>query len=1301
MGTHPIFESDFDCLTECKTAKMSFVNKLEIQGIRSVGPNDDNALKVKFFRPFTLITGENGAGKTTIIEALKYATSGVMPPGASKGGWLHHPKLEPNGAKTGDKRSRARKTAAKVLARIQCEFEMKQGDDKLLVQTSRQIEATFDVDSKKGMKQSTLDSSIVVRKKSTGVKIREEQGMKIVDMNKTINTYLRIPQPILEYVVFCHQEDTLWPFYEAKTLKEIFDKIFQTDEFQKVLDHIKKDVKSFEKENPAKMQVLQATRRLYENMCETKSKIAKLELEQTVAQAQIDQLSETTKPLKERNESLLNIINHSANYIDQYKQLKSRIAELTEDLTAQEAKSDMIRLTADELNYSLDAVTSKIEQIQSGELMIQLRDELTAMNGAKTQHELEVSELRGEVIQAEKTKAECNDSSSMLGQMSAKLAAKLKIAADSQHGAVIGALQGEIEKDLHIELAHQREVQERIEQLEKDYSSFTTQKATHEASKNQGYAQIDEKRVEIGELRNRLSNLSQAAERLKKATSDEKAVTRQIDAFQAQSKLGQMDNELDTLKKALSRVTDRIEQLEQQKESARVKADAERDLAEKQVEYQSAMETLDETMMKIESLLKKKGNEIPELDDLRNSQAEAKRTNKRASERRDLSNKQFLTKSADMTSVSKELSKTRRELNSLRQSPVLDDSLDTTLDEEKSTLSKLETTLVDLEEDFAAIKQGKKLFQSFLKKVKQKPECPLCENHLGNRREKVIELCETKMAFSNERELGDEIRQTKSNIDQSKLAVQKMAKIEELERAEEEQKKRLKMYQDEKKVLERDYETAKREATKTNDELNNLLGVEPFVKSARGAKNRALALEKRVKGLREKLSSVANAPDLIQLSREIKMEKEMRSTNQLKLTRLEEERKCVESEATKMGEKREKLRNELAKLRLTQGESDSSLQTRLDQLEADCGEIKATFAQLDGQIAELKTALVENRNQRQAIREDSAQFLTRLTEKMDRKKDRKLKYEAAISQHIDKFGENDADAFDSTIDEFKSSLAKTQKLLQKVESKIEEGKGRLAMFEVEESKLRDVADYIGKYQKREEKKNELDDLKRRMHDEGMGNMRKAKYEHEELTRQINENTHKIVAQKGQLEEKVKHIAQEKIAFEQATPDEAKSKYRTAVKEHVINKLTKSDLNLFYGVLEAAISTIHKDKIMRLNHMIAHLWKTTYQGADIESISVMCDTSETKVATARASYNYAVMMRRFDGTMLPMRGRASAGLRILASLIIRLALARCFTHCGILALDEPTTNLDRRNIRQFVATLRNLANDVSGAAQFII
>lgn len=53
----------------------------------------------------------------------------------------------------------------------------------------------------------------------------------------------------------------------------------------------------------------------------------------------------------------------------------------------------------------------------------------------------------------------------------------------------------------------------------------------------------------------------------------------------------------------------------------------------------------------------------------------------------------------------------------------------------------------------------------------------------------------------------------------------------------------------------------------------------------------------------------------------------------------------------------------------------------------------------------------------------------------------------------------------------------------------------------------------------------------------------------------------------------------------------------------------------------------------------------------------------------------------DGTEMDMRGRCSAGQKVLASIIIRLALADSFSNeCGILALDEPTTNLDRENIQ---------------------
>lgn len=44
-------------------------------------------------------------------------------------------------------------------------------------------------------------------------------------------------------------------------------------------------------------------------------------------------------------------------------------------------------------------------------------------------------------------------------------------------------------------------------------------------------------------------------------------------------------------------------------------------------------------------------------------------------------------------------------------------------------------------------------------------------------------------------------------------------------------------------------------------------------------------------------------------------------------------------------------------------------------------------------------------------------------------------------------------------------------------------------------------------------------------------------------------------------------------------------------------------------------------------------------------------------------------------------------QVLASLIIRLALAETFClNCGILALDEPTTNLDRDNIESLAHAL---------------
>ena len=61
---------------------------------------------------------------------------------------------------------------------------------------------------------------------------------------------------------------------------------------------------------------------------------------------------------------------------------------------------------------------------------------------------------------------------------------------------------------------------------------------------------------------------------------------------------------------------------------------------------------------------------------------------------------------------------------------------------------------------------------------------------------------------------------------------------------------------------------------------------------------------------------------------------------------------------------------------------------------------------------------------------------------------------------------------------------------------------------------------------------------------------------------------------------------------------------------------------------------------------------------------------------------------------------SAGQRVLASIVIRLALAQTFCiKCGILALDEPTTNLDEANRRSLAHGLSRSSRTARGSRIF--
>jgi DNA repair protein RAD50 len=58
---------------------------------------------------------------------------------------------------------------------------------------------------------------------------------KCTELDKQIPQLLGVSKPILEHVVFCHQEDASWPLMEGAILKKRFDDIFDSTKYSKAL----------------------------------------------------------------------------------------------------------------------------------------------------------------------------------------------------------------------------------------------------------------------------------------------------------------------------------------------------------------------------------------------------------------------------------------------------------------------------------------------------------------------------------------------------------------------------------------------------------------------------------------------------------------------------------------------------------------------------------------------------------------------------------------------------------------------------------------------------------------------------------------------------------------------------------------------------------------------------------------------------------------------------------------------------------------------------------------------------------
>ena len=83
--------------------------------------------------------------------------------------------------------------------------------------------------------QKTLEGNLVMVKNGE----RTSVSSRVAELDTMLPQYLGVSKAILDSVIFCHQDESLWPMSEPSVLKKRFDEIFEALKYTKAIDNIK------------------------------------------------------------------------------------------------------------------------------------------------------------------------------------------------------------------------------------------------------------------------------------------------------------------------------------------------------------------------------------------------------------------------------------------------------------------------------------------------------------------------------------------------------------------------------------------------------------------------------------------------------------------------------------------------------------------------------------------------------------------------------------------------------------------------------------------------------------------------------------------------------------------------------------------------------------------------------------------------------------------------------------------------------------------------------------------------------
>ncbi|CAN8063542.1 unnamed protein product [Agarophyton chilense] len=1345
---------------------MTTIDRLGIRGIRSYGTEKETF--IKFYKPLTIILGRNGSGKSTIIEAIKMATTGELPPMVERGAaFIHDPRIT---------------NETETKAKIRLMFSNARGDQYIV---ARHFQLTLRRAPRgTGYKTEfkTLDQTL---KRTSNNDPGSTSSYRCSDINVLLPQVMGVTKPVLNSVIFVHQEDSLWPLSDPKTLKERFDEIFAATRYTKALDSIRK----FRKDQAAQLKTVKVELMHYEEKVQDLEKV-RAEVDQIrVRHDEFSQgIEELNKHISELNDQIRAVKHITEQYQEQTAELdrlkvrrsgieKDKAAKFAEmklhipELDEQALRTEITELDAylsradgerakrsgliDDLRTELTMVREEFgrRQARKGTLEQQAKmhaERLARLEELKTgflSKELESDQVAntGQRTPLPSRNASLQDWKDALGRLTTDADEVVQKITQEGNSNVDKASTKLNEEKLHVRSLHDaikrkaddiKTKKSKVSNIRKELASLeesqysitdaeikvkTAQKLLDDKSKSRRASELQQsisggrKKVSnlredlavIRDLRKRLATeqgeqsrfdvFVETAERKSKlfATSTEDFVDVLLSSIEELSPFVNEQSELTHAKTCLSSIISDSSHSSAKESKEVIVESCNRILASYKTVHTDASDRLTETSRAFNSITSRREELQNQLEDAFNSfnsqRVEVSCSTKKL---RDVPQSPArideLVELIEQVTISSDEDMLRPKVFEQRHVDVVNE-----------TVQRMDNELLRANQRISQLESGPFLAEQELEIFDQDPRhrCPACG------------IASSKKQSEQRKNLLHRVEKYK-NPNLMKNAKEMLAKLQEESQV-------LRQLQSQSSNAFVKGQAYKAVCAKLADIDNDIT---KFASESKKASAYVAKLERHTgKGssmqqiATKKIEFEQSFQECQKAKRDVESKRVSLSISGIEsrsLSEVEEEMRQMEEELNKLQDSIEKngraLDHEKDEIRHAENRLHQARQRLLEQSTMAERHKRLTLEKKDVslEITDIEKELHEDTANARALVSDVEYYEQELAvvraeaaSSLKQGNNMLSKRRMHIQQWNDHFHEVEAYERSGRRSELKELLLSLEQIQKKIETKESDKRAQEKELQTAsdaqremEARIRNLRDNQ-RYRLLEQElvanarsiRHVQDERAGIEKDTGMMPMEKLDKLHS-TRNEKNSVRHATLGKRQVYTDRYKEKKKELTVAEKAG---SRRKFEECRIQKQTMELASSDLERYHKALDQALVAFHTLKMQTINRTIKELWQQTYRGTDIDDIEITSDSNSSRAlgGTVTRNFQYRVQMRQGQAT-LDMRGRCSAGQKVLACLVIRLALAESFcSDCGILALDEPTTNLDRENIESLACALR--------------